>query len=163
MTWQRHRTPASYSSSTLSSTSSGTSSTGTYASIKSVSSCASRLSSQLQPSNFWNKFDRKTKTYSVLSVLKNIFKHKERGEPSKLSKENLQIYHITPLHSETSFILAPPRVSAPPSSLSSCPAGLYCVIEDFLTEYDLRLEEEEERAEMIARKTKELKPLTVSP
>merc|ERR1711936_868925 len=100
MTWQRHRTPASYSSSTLSSTSSGTSSTGTYASIKSVSSCASRLSSQLQPSNFWNKFDRKTKTYSVLSVLKNIFKHKERGEPSKLSKENLQIYHITPLHSE---------------------------------------------------------------
>ena len=28
-----------------------------------------------------------------------------------------------------------------------------------MTEYDLRLEEEEERAEMIARKTKELKPL----
>ena len=172
MTRQRHRTTASYSSSTLSSTSSGASSTGTYASIKSVSSCASRLSSQIQPSNFWNKFDRKTKTYSVLSVLKNIFKHKERGEPSKLSKDNLQIYHISPVpsHSETSFILDPPsRLSyplSPPvsSSLlpSNCPAGLYCVIEDFLTEYDLRLEEEEERAEMIARKTKELKPLNAS-
>ena len=173
MTRQRHRTAASYSSSTLSSTSSGASSTGTYASIKSVSSCASsRLSSQTQqPSNFWNKFDRKTKTYSVLSVLKNIFKHKERGEPSKLSKDNLQIFHISPVpaHSETSFILDPPlRLSAPlspPSSSlspSNCPAGLYCVIEDFLTEYDLRLEEEEERAEMIARKTKELKPLTAS-
>ena len=172
MTRQRHRTAASYSSSTLSSTSSGASSTGTYASIKSVSSCASRLSSQIQPSNFWNKFDRKTKTYSVLSVLKNIFKHKERGEPSKLSKDNLQIYHISPVpsHSETSFILDPPsRLSLPlsppvSSSLlpSNCPAGLYCVIEDFLTEYDLRLEEEEERAEMIARKTKELKPLNAS-
>ena len=169
MTRQRHRTAASYSSSTLSSTSSGASSTGTYASIKSVSSCASRLSSQIQPSNFWNKFDRKTKTYSVLSVLKNIFKHKERGEPSKLSKDNLQIYHISPMpsHSETSFILDPPsRLSSPLSPLSrlpsNCPAGLYCVIEDFLTEYDLRLEEEEERAEMIARKTKELKPLNAS-
>lgn len=171
MTRQRHRTAASYSSSTLSSTSSSASSTGTYASIKSVSSCASRLSSQIQPSNFWNKFDRKTKTYSVLSVLKNIFKHKERGEPSKLSKDNLQIYHISPVpaHSETSFTLDPPlRLSAPlsppPSALSpsNCPAGLYCVIEDFLTEYDLRLEEEEERAEMIARKTKELKPLNAS-
>ena len=173
MTRQRHRTAASYSSSTLSSTSSGASSTGTYASIKSVSSCASsRLSVQIQqPSNFWNKFDRKTKTYSVLSVLKNIFKHKERGEPSKLSKDNLQIFHISPVpsHSETSFILDPPLrfsvpLSPPSSSLSpsNCPAGLYCVIEDFLTEYDLRLEEEEERAEMIARKTKELKPLTAS-
>ena len=172
MTRQRHRTAASYSSSTLSSTSSGASSTGTYASIKSVSSCASRLSSQIQPSNFWNKFDRKTKTYSVLSVLKNIFKHKERGEPSKLSKDNLQIYHISPVPShsaETSFILDPPsRLSYPLSSLpssqvpSNCPQGLYCVIEDFLTEYDLRLVEEEERAEMIARKRKELKPLNAS-
>ena len=46
----------------------------------------------------------------MLSVLKNIFKHKERGEPSKLSKDNLQIYHISPMpsHSETSFILDPP-------------------------------------------------------
>lgn len=104
-------------------------------------------------------------------MLKNIFKHKERGEPSKLSKDNLQIFHISPvpLHTETSFILDPPlRLSAPlspPSSSlspSNCPAGLYCVIEDFLTEYDLRLEEEEERAEMIARKTKELKPLNAS-
>merc|ERR1712045_922886 len=129
---------------------SGASSTGTYASIKSVSSCASRLSSQIQPSNFWNKFDRKTKTYSVLSVLKNIFKHKERGEPSKLSKDNLQIFHIYPVSQqlETSFTRQSLRRPAAalatplsPLSSSACPAGLYCVIEDFLTEYDLRLEE----------------------
>lgn len=28
-------------------------------------------------------------------MLKNIFKHKERGEPSKLSKDNLQIYSFS--------------------------------------------------------------------
>ena len=162
MTRQR---AASYSSSTLSSTSSADSA-ATYASIKSVtsSSCASRASSS-QSSNFWNKFDRKTKTYSVLSVLKGLFKHKERGEPSKLSSQNLQIFHISPVSQqlETSFTRQSLRrpaaaLATPPSPLSStaCPAGLYCVIEDFLTEYDLRLEEEEERAEMIARKSKQL-------
>ena len=98
-------------------------------------------------------------------MLKGLFKHKERGEPSKLSSQNLQIFHISPVsqHLETSFtrqsLRRPaPAPATPPSPLSStaCPAGLYCVIEDFLTEYDLRLEEEEERAEMIARKSKQL-------
>ena len=158
----RRQRNTSYSSSTLSSTSSG-SSNATYASIKSTSSSgASRSSSQLQSSNFWSKFDRKSKSYSVLSVLKSLFKHKERekGEPSKLSKQNLQVYHISPVIShpvETSFvdeIPSHPKYSS--SSSGTCPVGLYCVIEDFLTEYDLRLLEEEERAEMIARKSKEL-------
>ena len=39
---------------------------------------------------------------------------------------------------------------------SSCPAGLYCVIEEFLTEYDTRLLEEEERAELVARRTRQI-------
>ena len=37
---------------------------------------------------------------------------------------------------------------------SSCPPGLYCVIDQFLTEYDLRIIEEEERADIVARKGK---------
>ena len=38
--------------------------------------------------------------------------------------------------------------------ISTCPPGLYCVIDEFLTEYDLRLLEEEERAEIVAKKRK---------
>ena len=37
-------------------------------------------------------------------------------------------------------------------SEDSCPPGLYCVIDEFLTEYDLRIIEEEERANIVARK-----------
>ena len=37
-------------------------------------------------------------------------------------------------------------------SEDSCPPGLYCVIDEFLTEYDLRIIEEEERADIVARK-----------
>ena len=37
-------------------------------------------------------------------------------------------------------------------TLSTFPVGLYCVIEDFLTAYDLRLIEEEERAVKVASK-----------
>ena len=38
---------------------------------------------------------------------------------------------------------------------SSCPPGLYCVIDEFLTEYDLRIIEEEERADIVAKKREE--------
>ena len=57
----------------------------------------------------------------------------------------------TPATVETSFTsarLAPLRGQLSP--LCPAPAGLYCVIEDFLTEYDLRLLEEEQRAELLA-------------
>ena len=36
-------------------------------------------------------------------------------------------------------------------SEDSCPPGLYCVIDEFLTEYDLRIIEEEERAQEVAK------------
>ena len=36
-------------------------------------------------------------------------------------------------------------------SEDSCPPGLYCVIDEFLTEYDLRIIEEEERAKEVAK------------
>ena len=39
---------------------------------------------------------------------------------------------------------------------SPCPVGLYCVIEEFLTEYDTRLLEEEQRAELLASRTKQI-------
>ena len=35
---------------------------------------------------------------------------------------------------------------------TTCPPGLYCVIDEFLTEYDLRIIEEEERANIVAKK-----------
>ena len=172
----RQRTD-SYSSSTLSSTSSGASSTGTYASIRSLSSYASRLSLQIKSTDFWGQFERNSrKRQSVSSVLKKMFSKRSRGEPEKNSSASLEntSYHypvipVSRLTAETSFIQ---RRDTPPSSLKrlaaspspfpvgpdSCPApaGLYCVIEDFLTEYDLRILEEEERAEMIARRSKEI-------
>ena len=173
----RQRTD-SYSSSTLSSTSSGASSTGTYASIRSLSSYASRLSLQIKSTDFWGQFERNSrKRQSVSSVLRKMFSKRSRGEPEKNSSASLEntSYHypvipVSRLTAETSFIQrhrdTPPsslkRLAASPSPFpvgpDSCPApaGLYCVIEDFLTEYDLRILEEEERAEMIARRSKEI-------
>lgn len=167
----------SYSSSTLSSTSSGASSTATYASIRSLSSYASRLSLQIKSTDFWGQFERNSrKRQSVSSVFRKMFSKRSRGEPEKNQSAPLEhtTYHfpvipVSRLSTETSFT---ERRETPPSSLkrhgaspspfaaplSSCPApaGLYCVIEDFLTEYDLRILEEEERAEMIARRSKEI-------
>ena len=34
-------------------------------------------------------------------------------------------------------------------TLDTCPTGLYCVIDDFLSEYEMRLFEEEERARLL--------------
>merc|ERR1712209_238253 len=167
----RQRT-SSYSSSTLSSTSSE-SSTGTYASIKSISSYASRLSLQIRSTDFWNQFERNSrKRQSVSSVFKQMFSKRRRGEPEKntfqLSQTSTYLYQPHPVTSdhslsrlssstaETSFIEKPEHIPSPVTS-PRVPVGLYCVIEDFLTEYDLRLLEEEERAEMIARKSKEIK------
>ena len=172
----------SYSSSTLSSTSSAASSTGTYASIRSLSSYASRLSLQIKSTDFWGQFDRNSrKRQSVSSVFRKMFSKRSRGEPEKnISYQSPSLEHTTyhfpvipvsRLSAETSFT---ERRETPPSSLkrrgavsspspfpaplnsSPAPAGLYCVIDDFLTEYDLRILEEEERAEMIARRSKEI-------
>ena len=179
MTRQRN---SSYSSSTLSSTSSASSS-GTYASISdSISSYASRLSLSLQSksTDFWAQFDRGSrKRSSVGSVFKKMFVKRARGEPEKpacqspvypviLTSSSSSYMLPSPASSvrETSFIEPHPRVSAPlPHKVSSLPvssgvpAGLYCVIEDFLTEYDLRLMEEEQRAEMLARNRDKLTEL----
>ena len=156
MTRQRN---SSYSSSTLSSTSS-TSSSATYASISdSISSYASRLSLSLQSksTDFWNQFERGSrKRGSVSSVFKKMFTKRARGEPEKTSSSSYLAPPAQPVK-ETSFIEHQPRVVIPARnsviipSHHQLPAGLYCVIEDFLTEYDLRLLEEEERAEMLAR------------
>ena len=166
----RQRT-SSYSSSTLSSTSSDSSS-GTYASIKSISSYASRLSLQIRSTDFWNQFERNSrKRQSVSSVFKQMFSKRRRGEPEKnipqLSHSSTYLSSPLPVTSEhslsrlsssaeTSFIEKPEHLPSPVTMTPGVPAGLYCVIEDFLTEYDLRLLEEEERAEMIARKSKEI-------
>ena len=162
----RHRN-SSYSSSTLSSNSS-TSSAATYASIKSISSSTSRISSHIKSGEFWNRFSRKTPASSVLSLMANLFSPKVRGEPSKPSCSTVITMETETSFSSPSYSLPPPppstyrRAAQPPPhppSLhfsSPCPVGLYCVIDDFLTEYDLRLLEEEERADLIARKSKEM-------
>ena len=69
-------------------------------------------------------------------MLKDIFKPKVRNFPTEITP--------TPNEEETSFISEIEE--------SSCPPGLYCVIDEFLTEYDLRIIEEEERANIVARK-----------
>ena len=118
------------------------------------------------------------------SVFQRIFAKRSRGEPEKpqvleINKMNntTYLFPVTASEiSETSFMERSKNISLerpnnissersnnisftenPVSRSSLVPAGLYCVIEDFLTEYDLRLLEEEERADMIARKSKEIK------
>ena len=159
----RHGAPP-YSSATMSSTSSAdsASSSGTYASIGSLSSYASRLSLQIRSAHFWAQFDRsQRKRHSVSAVFKQMFSKKPRGEPEKPQSPPAPaatyLFPSSPATLETSFTsarLAPLRgqVSPRPAPAPACPApaGLYCVIEDFLTEYDLRLLEEEQRAELLA-------------
>ena len=132
---------ASYPSSTLSSNSSVTSrsSSASYASIKSYTS---RISTSVKSGDFWNQFDRYSslKRRSLGRILKDIFSpHEQKDEiPKNISNPLLEI------ECETSF--------SESIDCSTCPPGLYCVIDDFLTEYDLRLLEEEERAEIVAKK-----------
>ena len=160
----------SYSSATISSTSSAdsASSSGTYASIGSLSSYASRLSLQIRSAHFWAQFDRsQRRRHSVSAVFKQMFSKKPRGEPEKPQSPPAPaatyllhgpVSASTPATSETSFTsarLAPLRgqvspLCPAPAPACPAPAGLYCVIEDFLTEYDLRLLEEEQRAELLA-------------
>ena len=68
--------------------------------------------------------------------MKDIFTPKVKEVPTETTSNLLE--------KETSFIDEIPE--------SSCPPGLYCVIDEFLTEYDLRILEEEERANIVAEK-----------
>lgn len=89
-------------------------------------------------------------------MLQHIFSPKVKGEPTKSSKPPkpvLSVSTVIAIEEETSFSCKAPAQN---SFSSHCPPGLYCVIDDFLTEYDLRLLEEEERADLIARKSKEI-------
>ena len=83
--------------------------------------------------DFWNQFDRHSleKKRSVSKVMKVIFSNKQKSEPS-------QIYKAIKTSLSEDF------------EISTSPPGLYCVIDEFITEYDLRVLEEEERAEMVA-------------
>ena len=139
-----------YSSSTLSSNSSSgsvtsRSSSASYASIKSrtlsLISYTSRISTSVKSAEFWNQFDKNShaKRRSKAKVLKDIFSQKDKVEPIK--------HVLNPIYRnelKTSF--------SEELNSSPCPPGLYCVIDEFLTEYDLRLLEEEERAEVVAKK-----------
>ena len=145
---------SSYSSSTISSSSSSTSSdsgslasNATYASIKTLSSVTSRLSTNIKSVDFWNQFNRTSsaKKKSVKKIFNEIFRPKPKGEKSKNSSIILSTSGNTS-EEETSF-MSPARLAA---DSPTCPPGLYCVIDDFVLEYDLRQLEEEERAEQLA-------------
>ena len=125
---------SSYSSDTLSSSSS----TSSYASIKSYTS---RISTSVKTGEFWTQFDRYSyfQRKSFGRILKDIFTPKVKEVPMETTP-NLN-------EEETSFISEIEE--------SSCPPGLYCVIDQFLTEYDLRIIEEEERADIVAKKREE--------
>ena len=163
MTRHRH---SSYSSSTLSSTSSSSSSSSStgYASIQSISSWPSRISLQIRSSEFWNQFDRKSRNRkSVSSVLKNIFSAKQREVSSSRVTDVFQLEdRVQPPASSSSSSSVISRLSPSntlphgPPAASPSPAGLYCVIEEFLTEYDTRILEQEERAELLARRARQI-------
>ena len=135
---------SSYCLDTLSSNSSSGSVTSisssvSYASIKSRTlSIVSKVSSTVRSLDFWKQFNRSSsgKKYSK-NVFKDMFSKNHKSEPVKnVLSEN---------ESETSFIQD--------LGISTCPPGLYCVIDEFITEYDLRLLEEEERAEIVAKRS----------
>ena len=123
-----------YSSDTLSSSSSRSSSSS-YASIKAYTS---RISTNVKTGEFWTQFERNStiKRRTFGKILKDIFTPKVKEVP-KETTANIN-------EEETSFISEIEE--------SCCPPGLYCVIDEFLTEYDLRIIEEEERADIVARK-----------
>ena len=133
-----------YPSSTLSSNSSVTSrsSSASYASIKSYTS---RISTSVKSGEFWNQFDRYSslKRRSLGRIMRDIFSPHEQKDkiPKNIHNPLLEI------ECETSF--------SESIHCSTCPPGLYCVIDEFLTEYDLRLLEEEERAEIVAKRSSE--------
>merc|ERR1712173_131695 len=123
----------------MGSSSSSRSSSSSYASIKSYTS---RISTSVRTGEFWSQFDRYStfKKRTLGKILKDIFTPKVKVEVPRKRTTNLD-------EEETSFI----------SELgeSSCPPGLYCVIDEFLTEYDLRIIEEEERADIVPKKREE--------
>ena len=94
------------------------------------------------PVEFWAQFERNSSQRKSLSVL---FKELFFAKPKKDIGEN--IYEVPEGDSssdeegETSFSEA--------LTLDTCPTGLYCVIDDFLSEYELRLFEEEARARLL--------------
>ena len=95
------------------------------------------------------------------SVLKNIFSAKQREVSSSRVTDVLELEDCGQPQPPASSLIS--RLS-PSNTLSHhglpaaspCPTGLYCVIEEFLTEYDTRLLEEEERAELLARRTRQI-------
>ena len=92
------------------------------------------------PVEFWAQFDRNSMQKRSLSCfLKNIFVTRLKPEVV----ENIYEFVKGDVGEvETSFIIE--------EFLADCvSAGLYCVIDDFLSEYELRLIEEEQRAKLI--------------
>ena len=92
---------------------------------------------------------------SVRSVLKNIFSTKQREEPNSRVTDIFELEEYAQPPPASSLVSALNYNSYLPAA-SPCPVGLYCVIEEFLTEYDTRLLEEEQRAELLASRTKQI-------
>jgi hypothetical protein len=90
---------------------------------------------------FWAQFDRaSTHRRSFSGLLKELL----FAKPKKEVPENLYEVPEGDSDSEEETCLSD-------SPADTCPAGLYCVIDDFLSEYELRLVAEEERARVLQR------------
>merc|ERR1712083_754841 len=125
------------STSTLSSTSSaGSSLRSRLSSLASSSSFSSKSSSSLPspkaPIEFWAQFDRKSAQRRSISVIfKELFFAK-----SKQKDATEDIYEIPEGDSNSSDEEGETSFSSEPlDTLDTCPTGLYCVIDDFLSEY----------------------------
>merc|ERR1712080_463865 len=133
------------STSTLSSTSSGGSSLRSRLSSLASSSFSSKTSSPPKtPVEFWAQFERNSSQRKSLSI---FFKELFFAKPKKEVTED--IYEV-PEGDSTSSVVEEGETSFNEAPiLDTCPTGLYCVIDDFLSEYELRLFEEEARARLL--------------
>ena len=92
------------------------------------------------PVEFWAQFDRNLpQTRSLRGFLKDIFVTSSKTEVVENIDEFVKGKVV---EAETSLM-------SDEFLLDCVPTGLYCVIDDFLSEYELRLLEEEQRAKLL--------------
>ena len=107
-----------------------------------ASSSFSSKSPPKTPVEFWAQFERNSSQRKSLSVLfKELFFAKSKKDTVENIYEVPEGDSVSDDEGETSFSEA--------ATFDTCPTGLYCVIDDFLSEYELRLFEEEARARLL--------------
>ena len=130
------------STSTISSTSSGESTLKSRLSCMAPGTFSRKPQTMLEtPVEYWERFNRNSvKRRSFSEIIRQFIFAKNQPEVP----ENL---YEQPEGEESEEYLH----FSDPYSPDCCPPGLYCVIDDFLSEYELRVIQQEQRASMLRR------------